>query len=90
MDRSRKIRINGAIRGTPRVQVIGGDGRMLGEMSLAEALRLALAKGLDLVEVNPSAAPPVCKLLDFDRYKYEARKRLAEREPDSEGGGDED
>ena len=51
---------------------------MLGVMTLADALRLALKQGLDLVEVNPKADPPVCKLLDFDRYRYAARRSAAD------------
>jgi translation initiation factor IF-3 len=69
LDRSLKIRVNGDIRGTPHVRVVAVDGEVLGVMTLAEALRLALKHGLDLVEVNPRAEPPVCKLLDFDKYK---------------------
>ena len=77
-----KIRINGDIRGTPRVRVIGADGVMLGEMTLAEGLRAAMKEGLDLVEVNPRANPPVCKIIDFSKYNYDAkRKDGAPREP---------
>jgi translation initiation factor IF-3 len=68
MDRNKKLRINGELRGTPRVRVIAPDGAMLGVMTLAAALRLALKEGLDLVEVNPAADPPVCKILDFGNY----------------------
>jgi translation initiation factor IF-3 len=76
-----KIRINGDLRGTPRVDVIASSGERLGVMTLAAALRLAVKEGLDLVEVSPRADPPVCKLLDFGKYKYEARMAaLRERE----------
>lgn len=68
-------RKNGDLRGTPEVRVIGSKGEMLGVMPLAEALRLAMKEGLDLVEVNPRTVPPVCKLLDFRKYKYERRGR---------------
>lgn len=61
--------MNGELRGTPEVRVIASDGAMLGVMPLALALRLAMKEGLDLVEVNPKASPPVCKILDFDRYR---------------------
>ena len=83
MDRSTKIRINGELRGTPRVRVIGRDGEMLGVMTLAAALRLALKEGLDLVEVNPEADPPVCKILDFGKYRPadEGTPRAVVREP---------
>ena len=85
-----KIRINGAIRGTPRVRLVAADGEMLGVVTLAEALRLALKQGLDLVEVNPTADPPVCKLLDFDKYRYETKRKAAEakREAEERDGDD--
>ena len=75
-----KIRLNGDLRGTPSVRVIAADGGALGVMTLADALRAAMRAGLDLVEVNPKADPPVCKLLDFSRYQYEAAN--SERNPE--------
>ena len=51
---------------------------MVGVVSLREALDLALAAGLDLVEVSPNADPPVCKILDYGKYKYEIQKKKAE------------
>ena len=71
MERTFKIRVNGELRGTPRVRVIAADGAMLGVINLADALRMAIESGLDLVEVNPKADPPVCKILDFGKYKSE-------------------
>jgi translation initiation factor IF-3 len=62
----------------PEVRVVAEDGSNLGVMSTDEALRRAHAKGLDLVEVNPKSAPPVCKILDFGRYKYEEKKKQSE------------
>lgn len=50
----------------------------MGVVSTDEAMRLAKEKGLDLVEISPNATPPVCKILDFSRYKYEAKKKLQE------------
>ena len=73
----RRIRKNGDLRGTPNVRVIGSSGQALGVMTLAQALSLAAKEGLDLVELNPLAMPPVCKLLDFSRYTYEAMKKRA-------------
>ena len=88
MNRTFKIRVNGEIRGTPRVRVVGADGEMLGVMRLAEALRLALMHGLDLVEVNPNGDPPVCKILDFDKYRFTAKRNAAaakqEDDPDDD------
>lgn len=75
--RGPQIRINHRIR-VPEVRVIGADNRMLGVMATSEALRQAQELGLDLVEVNPKAEPPVCKLLDFGKYKYEEKKKARE------------
>jgi translation initiation factor IF-3 len=75
--RGPQIRINHRIR-VPEVRVIGSDGSMLGIMSTHEALAMAQQQTLDLVEVNPKAAPPVCKILDFGKYKYETAKQARE------------
>jgi translation initiation factor IF-3 len=75
--RGPQIRINHRIR-VPEVRVIGADGEMLGVMQTPDALRAAQGLGLDLVEVNPKAEPPVCKILDFGKYKYEEKKRARE------------
>ena len=72
-----QIRVNHRIR-VPEVRVIGADGSMLGVLQTHEALRQAQEQGLDLVEVNPKAEPPVCKILDFGKYKYEEKKKTAE------------
>jgi len=72
-----QIRINHRIR-VPEVRVIGADGSMLGVLQTHEAMRMAQEQGLDLVEVNPKAEPPVCKILDFGKYKYEEKKKTAE------------
>jgi translation initiation factor IF-3 len=58
--------------------VIGDAGEMLGVMQTQEALRRAQERGLDLVEVNPKAEPPVCKILDFGKYKYDEKKKARE------------
>jgi translation initiation factor IF-3 len=72
-----QIRVNHRIR-VPEVRVIGADGNQLGVLQTHEAMRMALDLGLDLVEVNPKADPPVCKILDFGKYKYEEKKKTAE------------
>jgi translation initiation factor IF-3 len=59
----------------PEVRVVGAEGEMLGVLATHEALRLAREKELDLVEVNPKAVPPVCKIMDYGKYKYEEKKR---------------
>lgn len=70
-------RINNRIR-APQVRVIGPNGQHLGIMPTAQALGIARANGLDLVEVSPNADPPVCKILDFGKYMYEQAKREKE------------
>lgn len=71
------IRINGKIRAR-EVRVIGADGSQLGVMALPEALTRARAHGVDLVEVAPAANPPVCRLVDYDKYRYEMAKKERE------------
>jgi translation initiation factor IF-3 len=67
-------RINGKIRAR-EVRVIGIDGRQLGILALAEAIQMARANGVDLVEVAATATPPVCKLIDYGKYRYELSKK---------------
>jgi translation initiation factor IF-3 len=59
----------------PEVRVIGADGSQVGILPTHEALRLAEEQGLELVEVNPRAQPPVCKVMDFGKFKYETSKK---------------
>lgn len=75
--RGPQIRINQRIR-VPEVRVIADNGDMLGVMPTQEALRRAQERGLDLVEVNPKAEPPVCKILDFGKFKYDEKKKARE------------
>ncbi|MAS87109.1 MAG: translation initiation factor IF-3 [Micavibrio sp.] len=70
-------RVNESIR-APEIRVVGADGEMVGVMSPREALLLAQESGLDLVEISPNAKPPVCKILDYGKFKYEAQKKAAE------------
>ncbi len=62
----------------PEIRVIGADGEMLGVLNTDEARRMARGLDLDLVEVNPKAMPPVCKIMDFGKFKYEEKKRQAD------------
>ena len=62
----------------PQVRLIDADGSNVGVVSLDEAFDRADLAGLDLVEISPNAAPPVCKVMDFGKYKYEAQKKAAE------------
>ena len=73
-DRKDTIRVNHQIR-IPRIRVVTDDGEMLGVMSPAEALREAERRGLDLVEISPKAVPPVCKIMDYGKFKYEQKKK---------------
>jgi len=61
-----------------KVRVIDADGEMVGVISVEEGVELAFEVGLDLVEVSPHADPPVCKILDYGKFKYEAQKKANE------------
>ena len=73
----RRLRINDMIR-VPEVRLISADGRQAGVVSTDQAMELARENGLDLVEVSPMARPPVCKILDYGKYKFEQEKRIKE------------
>ncbi|MCC7274298.1 MAG: translation initiation factor IF-3 [Alphaproteobacteria bacterium] len=70
-------RVNNEIR-VPRVRLVNERGDMVGVVTTVEALGMAEEAGLDLVEVAPNADPPVCKILDFGKYKYEEQKKKNE------------
>ena len=71
------MRINEQIR-VPEVRLISADGAQVGVMPIKEALALAAEAHLDLVEVAPQAAPPVCRIMDYGKFKYEQSKKLQE------------
>lgn len=71
------IRVNGKIRAR-EVRVIGVDGNQVGVISLTEAINMARQQGVDLVEVSANAVPPVCRLVDFGKYRYEISKKEKE------------
>ena len=71
------MRVNRQIR-VPRVRVIDQDGKQVGVLSNVEALRLAEDAGLDLVEISPHAEPPVCKIIDYGKYRYQLAKKEKE------------
>ena len=75
--RSDGPRVNHQIN-VPQVRLVGEDGTMVGVVSTREAISMAADAGLDLVEVSPNATPPVCKILDFGKFKYEEQKRKNE------------
>jgi translation initiation factor IF-3 len=62
----------------PEVRVVDAEGKQLGILPTREALALALAQGLDLVEVAPTAQPPVCRILDYGKFKYQEAKKQRE------------
>ena len=68
------VRVNGKIRAR-EVRVIGPDGKQLGIISLGDALTLARNHGVDLVEIAPTATPPVCRIVDYGKYRYEQAKK---------------
>jgi translation initiation factor IF-3 len=61
----------------PRVRVIGADGEQVGILERDEALAMAEDAGLDLVEIQPTAEPPVCRIMDFGKFKFEQQKKAA-------------
>jgi translation initiation factor IF-3 len=67
-------RVNGKIRAR-EVRVIGVDGKQLGVITLSDALNQARAAGVDLVEIAPTATPPVCRVVDYGKYRYEQAKK---------------
>jgi len=70
-------RVNDRIR-APEIRLIGADGENVGVVTPARAMQMAEEAGLDLVEISPTAVPPVCKIMDFGKFKYENQKREAE------------
>ncbi|MEO9239538.1 MAG: translation initiation factor IF-3, partial [Jatrophihabitantaceae bacterium] len=74
---SSEPRINDRIR-VPEVRLVGPEGEQVGIVPIGKALELAAEADLDLVEVAPMARPPVCKLMDFGKFKYEAAQKARE------------
>jgi translation initiation factor IF-3 len=71
------VKVNGKIRAR-EVRVIGVDGQQLGVLALGEAINMARNNGVDLVEIAPNATPPVCRLVDFGKFRYEQAKKEKE------------
>jgi translation initiation factor IF-3 len=69
-------RINNRIRAL-EVQVIGSDKKNLGTLPTKKAVEMAQQEGLDLIEISPKANPPVCKITDFGKYRYDLQKKLS-------------
>lgn len=74
---NKRFRINQFIR-VPEVRLIDSGGEQIGIVKIAEALAMAQAKDLDLVEISPQANPPVCKIINFSKFKYELEKKEKE------------
>lgn len=75
--KSDDVRVNERIR-TKSVRLISAEGEQLGIVSVHEAMRVAKDDGLDLVEVAPNSDPPVCRIMDYGKFKYQASKRVQE------------
>ena len=73
-NKSDEPRMNEKIRAR-EIRVIGEDGEQFGILTVSEALALAAEKNLDLVEISPNATPPVCKIMDYGKFKYEKTKK---------------
>lgn len=76
-NREVRARVNGRIN-APEVRVIADDGEQLGILTVADAIARAEDVGLDLVEVSATAKPPVCRIMDYGKYRYEQSKKQAE------------
>lgn len=74
---TKEIKVNEAIR-AKEVRVISSEGEQLGIVPVRDAINIAIQAGLDLVEVAPDATPPVCRIMDFGKYKYIQGKRVKE------------
>ncbi len=77
IDSSKAQRLNAQIT-APEIRLVGEEGEQLGIVSIADAMRMAEEKEIDLVEIAPLAVPPVCKLMDFGKFKYREQKKAHE------------
>jgi translation initiation factor IF-3 len=77
VQREERVVINDAIR-HPKVRLIGSDGSQLGILTVEDARERAYDEGLDLVEVSAAADPPVCRIMNYDKFRYETKKKLQE------------
>ena len=77
-----ELRVNDRIRISP-IRLIDGDGEQLGIIATDEARTMAAEQGLDLVEVAPNSRPPVCKIMDYGKFKYEQARKAREAKKSS-------
>ena len=75
--KSEELRVNERIR-VREIRLIAADGSQAGVVSIADALKTAVEAGLDLVEIAPTASPPVCRIMDYTKYRYEQEKQERE------------
>ncbi|MCE2990546.1 MAG: translation initiation factor IF-3 [Nitrosomonadaceae bacterium] len=78
MATEKEVRINGEIRGVSEVRLLGPEGEQLGIVSLGDAQQRAETAELDLVEIAPTAKPPVCRIMDYGKFKYREAKKAHE------------
>ena len=71
------MRVNEAIS-AKEVRVVGSEGNQLGIMDIGKALEIVKSEGLDLIEIAPQASPPVCRVMDYGKFKYQRERRLRE------------
>jgi translation initiation factor IF-3 len=79
------VRVNERIR-VREIRVIDEEGNQLGVMAPFEAMKLARERGLDLVEISPTAVPPVCKIMDYGKFLYQENKKAHEQRKHQKGG----
>ena len=79
------VRINERIRSSS-VRLISAEGEQLGILSVRDAIQVAREDGLDLVEVSPNSDPPVCRVMDYGKFRYQAAKKVQEARKKSRGG----
>ncbi len=77
MSKADEPRVNGEIS-APSIRLVDQNGNMIGVVSVNEGMKMAEVAGLDLVEISPAASPPVCKILDYGKYRYEIQKKAHE------------
>src|SRR2546430_6210265 len=78
-----QIRVNGRLRAREIRVIMGSTSEQLGVLKLSDALRRAQSLGLDLVEIAPTATPPVCKIIDFGKFRYDISKHTKDKKPAS-------
>lgn len=83
--KSDDVRINERIRSST-VRLISAEGEQLGILSVRDAIQVAKEDGLDLVEVAPNSEPPVCRVMDYGKFRYQASKKVQEARKKSRGG----